>query len=250
MQVEVVGASGAAGVGMYELRVSEEAACWHVARRWREFIQLSLDLSSAYGGVVAAPGSLALPALSRHALRPSASASLLSARSRLMSEYLSAALRLLPTSPRRGSGPPPLVRFLSAADESPAAHAAGAAVLLGLPAAAPPSGVDSIQDIDNTEPIEVRKEDLVVLRPSSARATERTATKRRTTERQTTGRHTSTAEWCRQRGGILLRRSGELLVHMLTVENEPSAPPHWLRDHVHPWGGEISRFADCAAPVQ
>ena len=47
--VQVRSANGDAGYGVYELQVTEEAACWTVWRRWSELKQLSTELSAEFG---------------------------------------------------------------------------------------------------------------------------------------------------------------------------------------------------------
>ena len=85
--VQVRSANGDAGHGVYELQVTEEAACWTVWRRWSELKLLSTELSAEFGA--GTPFNLALPSLKAHALRSSGSAALLSARRRQMQSFLS-----------------------------------------------------------------------------------------------------------------------------------------------------------------
>lgn len=47
--VQVRSANGEAGHGVYELQVTEEAACWTVWRRWSELKLLSTELSAEFG---------------------------------------------------------------------------------------------------------------------------------------------------------------------------------------------------------
>ena len=47
--VQVRSANGDRGHGVYELQVTEEAACWTVWRRWSELKQLSTELSAEFG---------------------------------------------------------------------------------------------------------------------------------------------------------------------------------------------------------
>ena len=85
--VQVRSANGDAGHGLYELQVTEEAACWTVWRRWSELKLLSTELSAEFGA--GTPFNLALPALKPHALRSSGNAALLRARRRQMQSFLS-----------------------------------------------------------------------------------------------------------------------------------------------------------------
>ena len=109
--VQVRGANAPSGYGVYEVVVSEEAACWRVYRRWRELKQLASELAAEYGE--ATPYNLTeLPSLRAHSMRSSGSAPVLRTRQRQMHKYLSTVLDLLPTSPRTGTGPAALLRFL------------------------------------------------------------------------------------------------------------------------------------------
>ena len=112
--VNVRSSSAGTGHGTYEVVVTEEAACWTVWRRWRELTLMAADLAASYGPSTAY--NLVLPPLPRHSLRSSGSTTLLPYRQRVMQEYLSAVLELLPTSPRSGRGPPPLLLFLESCD--------------------------------------------------------------------------------------------------------------------------------------
>ena len=138
--VQVRSANGDAGHGVYELQVTEEAACWTVWRRWSELKQLSTELSAEFGAgaplqihctmhacrmhatctphvhvhrmhaacaCTGTPFNLALPSLKAHALRSSGSAALLSARRRQMQAFLSTVTQQLPVSPRTSTGPAP-----------------------------------------------------------------------------------------------------------------------------------------------
>jgi hypothetical protein len=87
VQVFVRSANGDAGHGVYELQVTEEAACWTVWRRWSELKLLSTELSAEFGA--GTPFNLALPAVKPHALRSSSNAALLRARRRQMQSFLS-----------------------------------------------------------------------------------------------------------------------------------------------------------------